>query len=188
MRLRSSLDQRQGERYRVGDAAGGVVEDEVQRTRAEAVPRWSRWFVRVFVGVFVLCGVAGIEAWPLTGFRLFSHLRHEQTVGWLRTWVGPDGSERPVDLTGLPQGYGSFVLVVTSFASRPKHEQDAMCRAWISGLARVDPTVQAMRVYRLDQSLAPRRDGRPATSPLKSLVFVCTDHGVVEPDRTGGGS
>ena len=164
------------------------MDDEVPEMRDETVPRWNRWFVRVFLGVFVLCGVAGVEAWPLTGFRLFSHLRHEQTVAWLRTAVGPEGDERPVDLTGLPEGYGSFVLVVKSFASQPKDEQDAMCRAWVSGLERVDPAVQAMRVYRLDHSLAPRRDGRPSTMPRKTLLFVCTDQGVAAPIAAGGGS
>jgi hypothetical protein len=166
----------------------GRVDEEVPAVRGDTVPRWSRWFVRVFLGLFVLCGVAGIEAWPLTGFRLFSHLRHEQAVGWLRTAVGPDGEEQPVDLTGLPQGYGSFVLVVTSFASRPKDEQDAMCRAWVSGLERVDPAVRAMRIYRLDRALGPRRNGRPAASPPKTLLFSCTDQGVAAPDQAGGGS
>ena len=33
-------------------------------------PRWARWFVGVFLGLFLLCGVAGFEAWPLTGWRL----------------------------------------------------------------------------------------------------------------------
>src|SRR5206468_2883631 len=43
----------------------------------DAVPRWAKWFVSLFLTAFVVCGVVGIEAWPLTGWRLFSHVRTE---------------------------------------------------------------------------------------------------------------
>lgn len=147
----------------------------------EAVPRRTRWFVRVFLVAFVVCGLAGIEAWPLSGFRLFSHLRHERTVGWTRVAIGPDGLEREVDLARLPSRYGSFVLAARSFGSRPKSEQDAMCKAWVSGLRGIDAEVDAMRVYRLDRSLLPRRDGRPAAKPARTLAFICTAAGVTGP-------
>ena len=26
-------------------------------------PRWARWFVAAYLAVFVVCGVAGLEAW-----------------------------------------------------------------------------------------------------------------------------
>jgi hypothetical protein len=143
----------------------------------EAIPRGVRWFVRAFLAAFILCGLAGIEAWPLTGFRLFSHLRHEQAVSWERTAVEAGGAERAITFAGLPDGYRSFVLLVSSFPSKPKEVRDAMCRAWVEGLRRLDRHAVAMRIYELDQSLVPRSDGRPASPPRRTLVVTCSDRG-----------
>jgi hypothetical protein len=48
----------------------------------EGTPRWAAWFVGLFLSAFVICAVGGIEAWPLTGWRLFSHLRYEHQTSW----------------------------------------------------------------------------------------------------------
>jgi hypothetical protein len=136
-----------------------------------------KWFVRAFLAAFIVCGLAGIEAWPLTGFRLFSHLRHEQAISWERTAVDGGGSERAITFAGLPDGYRSFVLLVTSFPSKPKDERDAMCRAWIEGLRQVDHGAVVMRIYELEQSLEPRSDGRPGSRPRRTLMVTCSDQG-----------
>jgi hypothetical protein len=133
--------------------------------------------MRAFLTAFIVCGLAGIEAWPLTGFRLFSHLRHEETVSWERSAVDADGRERAVTFAGLPDGYRSFVLVVKSFQASPKDQRDAMCRTWVDGLRRLDGGVRAMRVYEVDRSLLPRRDGHSAAEPKKRLVFTCSEAG-----------
>src|ERR671914_45223 len=38
-------------------------------------PRWARRFVAAYLAVFLVCGLAGFEAWPLTGWRLFADAR-----------------------------------------------------------------------------------------------------------------
>jgi hypothetical protein len=38
-------------------------------------PAWTRRFVAVFLAAFVVCGIFGLEAWPLTGWRLFADAR-----------------------------------------------------------------------------------------------------------------
>ena len=43
----------------------------------ERVQPWARPFVTTLLGAFVLCGLFGIEAWPLSGFRLFSAPRSD---------------------------------------------------------------------------------------------------------------
>jgi hypothetical protein len=143
-----------------------------------AVPRRTRWFVRAFLVAFIVCGLAGVEAWPFTGFRLFSHLRHEKTTTWERTVVVGGGDERAITFRGLPDGYRSFVLVVKSFDSKAKADQDDMCRDWIGGLRRVDPTVTGMRIYRLERSLLPRRQDHAAAPLTRTLVFTCSSQGV----------
>jgi hypothetical protein len=159
-----------------GVRGGGLEEDEGSLDDA-VVPRRTRWFVWAFLVAFVVCGLAGIEAWPLTGFRLFSHLRHVEAITWERTVIGPDGRERPITFARLPDGYRSFVLVVKTFPSKTKSEQDDMCRDWVTGLRGMDPAVTGMRVYRLDQSLLPRDGDRPAAPPARTLLFTCSDRG-----------
>jgi hypothetical protein len=158
-----------------GVRGGGLEKDE--GSLEEAVPRRTRWFVWAFLVAFVVCGLAGIEAWPLTGFRLFSHLRHEQATTWERTMIGSDGRERPITFARLSDGYRSFVLVVRSFPSKTKTERDGMCRDWVTGLRGLDQTVTGMRVYRLDQSLLPREGDRPAAPPARTLLFTCSEGG-----------
>jgi hypothetical protein len=153
---------------------------ETVGTAQDDVSRSVTWFVRVFLAAFLLCGLVGIEAWPLTGFRLFSHLRHERTISWERTVVEPDGRELAVTFAGLPDGYRSFVLVVKDFEGSPPASRDAMCRTWLQGLRRVRPEATLMRVYELDQSLLPRSGGRPASGPTRSLLFTCSPSGAVE--------
>ncbi|HKZ75754.1 MAG TPA: hypothetical protein VJ259_03740 [Actinomycetota bacterium] len=48
----------------------------------EDVPLRIRAVVAVFLSAFLVCGLAGVEAWPLSGFRLFSHLRTDRPEGW----------------------------------------------------------------------------------------------------------
>jgi hypothetical protein len=158
--------------------------DEDPGSRDDTVPRRVKWFVRAFLAAFIACGLAGIEAWPLTGFRLFSHLRRERSVSWERTAVDAQGLERAINFAGLPDGYRSFVLVATSFQGKPKDERDAMCRAWIEGLGRLDHGAVAMRIYELDLSLVPRGDGRPASKPQRRLVVTCSSEGA----STDGGA
>jgi len=156
--------------------------DQDPGSRDERVPRHVTWFVRAFLAAFIVCGLAGIEAWPLTGFRLFSHLRHEQAVSWERTAVDDRGLERAINFAGRPDGHGSFVLLVTSFPSKPRREQDAMCRAWVQGLRRLDHGAVAMRIYALDQPLVPRSGDRPASTPQRTLVVTCSDQGASAED------
>jgi hypothetical protein len=58
-----------------------------QRGTEDAAPRWARWFVTLFLVSFILCGAVEVEAWPLTVWRLFSHLRHEHQTQF-QAYVG----------------------------------------------------------------------------------------------------
>ncbi|HEX7147705.1 MAG TPA: hypothetical protein VF512_09355, partial [Actinomycetota bacterium] len=50
--------------------------------RQAPAPRWARWFVGAYLAVFVVCGVVGLEAWPLTGWRLFADARQARQPGF----------------------------------------------------------------------------------------------------------
>ncbi|MDQ4098050.1 MAG: hypothetical protein M3144_09310, partial [Actinomycetota bacterium] len=67
----------------------------------EGVSRPVRVFVVCFLGLFLSCGFLGIEAWPLTGFKLFSHVRGDGLPGWEAVSVGGAGRERLIDFASL---------------------------------------------------------------------------------------
>ena len=82
-------------------------------------PGWARRFVAAYLAVFLVCGLAGFEAWPLTGWRLFADARPARQPGFqavtvedlLEELVGEIYDEFDADSRGIqPQPDGSLVL------------------------------------------------------------------------------
>ncbi len=145
----------------------------IEETDAERPPGWARWFVGLFLAAFVVCGVAGIEAWPLTGWRLFSHLRHEHQTTWQAFAVDASGGETRVSFARLPAAYHGFTLIVSRFGSMPPGRRTETCRTWAGAVRASGEDVAALRIYRLDWNLVPREDGRPAVPPTRTLELEC---------------
>ncbi len=139
----------------------------------ERVPRWARWFVWSFLAAFAVCGVVGIEAWPLTGFRLFSHLRHYHQTGWQAFAVRPDGSEVWLPLSRFPGGYNGFPLVMKSFEARSPQERTQMCRAWTVAASGFEVDTLAIRIYTVTRRLEPRHGRRPMMAAKRALAYTC---------------
>jgi hypothetical protein len=117
----------------------------------------TRFFVWAFLAVFAVCGLAGIEAWPFSGFRLFSHVRTDQVAGWEVMAVDRDGGERPVVV-----GDRSWLHVAAGMEDLPDDERLAVCRAWVPG-AHVE-----VRVYRTWRPI----DGG-GSEPRRELRATC---------------
>jgi hypothetical protein len=149
---------------------------ETARPTIERAPRWARWFVWSFLAMFAICGVVGIEAWPFTGFRLFSHLRHERQIDWQAFAVHPDGREAWLPLSRFPGGYNGLPLVMKGFASRSPRERAEMCRAWSDAAHGLRGETVAIRIYEIDRRLEPRSGRRPMIAPKRTLVQTCADH------------
>ncbi|MGQ0670326.1 MAG: hypothetical protein ACT4PO_11740 [Actinomycetota bacterium] len=154
---------------RRGTAAGVISGDEAQP------PRWVRRSVPAFLAAFVVCGLAGIEAWPLSGFRLFSHLRYEHQVSWEAATVGPDGTESPIRFGLLPRAHRGFVLVMRDFPAASPQEKDAACRAWADAVRRTGRAVVAVRIYQIEWDLLPREEARAASPVKRTLLDTCAD-------------
>ena len=114
-----------------------------------SIPAATRWFVWIFLALFFVCAVARLEAWPLTGFRLFSHLRHPVEHTSIAMTVGADGQETPLWFTDLPRAYQGFTAIMASFRSLPAGIQLATCRAWLAEARRVRGPITALRIYSL---------------------------------------
>jgi hypothetical protein len=96
-----------------------------------------RLFVRGFLAAFLVAGLAGVEAWPFTGFRLFSHVRSEQVRGWQATTVDRSGVESPVRSSTMPIAYRGLQHVADGFAGLDGAGRLAVCRAWAGSAADV---------------------------------------------------
>ena len=111
--------------------------------------------------MFALTGLLGIEAWPFSGFRLFSQVRTETVASWEVTTVDAAGVERPVRMDGH-----SWLHVAAGMARLPEKERMAVCRAWASPAA--IGSVVEVRVYR---TWAPIRGSAPP--PRRELRASC---------------
>jgi hypothetical protein len=83
---------------------------------AGATEKGAPWFARPFVVAvprrpFGVSAVT-VEAWPLTSWRLFSHLRHDEQSSWQAFAVDGRGREVRYLVAGLGSGFHGFVFDV----------------------------------------------------------------------------
>ena len=141
-------------------------------------PRYARPFVAVFLVAIVACALATIEAWPLTAWELFSHLRTQDQTRWEATAVDADGVEHPYPLGSLPQGYRGFAFLMNGFATDSASRQAELCETWRTGAAELlGFEARAVRIYQLSSDLSDR-DGERGTPPDRTLTFICRPGGV----------
>ena len=129
-----------------------------------------RLFVGAFLGLFLITGLIGVEAWPLTGWSLYSRLRHGEQWGWQVLAIGPDGAERHIELQRLPAAYHGVIYALGGFAGRHPAERESTCRA-LGPAARaqypdaVEVAVDRVR-YRIPTD--PDRPPRPPTGRVRN--------------------
>ena len=129
----------------------------------------------LFLVAFAFCGLAKIEAWPLTGWRLFSQLRHERTTSWMAMGVDGAGAETKFSFGDLPAGYHWGASILSSFATRPAAEQTAVCDTWAEAARRGGVDVATIRIYRVERVVSDRVGRRGAPDEAATLVFTCGD-------------
>jgi hypothetical protein len=134
---------------------------------------WARPFVTVLLAAFVTCGALGIEAWPLSGFRLFSSPRSSVTTGWRMIALTPDGEQVPVNVSRFGPAYRGFGFVARSFDDLSAQERSAACRAWFKAAAAIGIDAAALQLVRVDQTLLPRDDEGPLAEPRHTIVSTC---------------
>jgi len=144
----------------------------------EAAPRLARPFVVLFLTLIVAAAIFTWEPWPITSFRLFSHLRADRQQGWAAT-VDVQGRETPLAVADLSSGLRGFSFRMAEFESASWSRRDEICRAWTAPLSEAEGRRGAeIRLYRTSWQLSQRIDGgeRPAP-PRRRLAFVCTPAG-----------
>jgi len=140
---------------------------EVEEVPASVSAR-TRRAVHLFLLVFALTGLAHLEVFPFSGFRLFSELRSDERVSWQLRAVDADGVESPIRLAELPVGYRNSTKLLPGFADLPADERDAVCEAWAGPARASGQDVVEVRVYEVVQGVRP-----DAPPPDRRLAYTC---------------
>ena len=88
----------------------------------EEVSSRTRHLLHAFLLVFAITGIAHLEVYPFSGFRLFSELRSDKRVGWQLLAVDDEGNEVPIHLEDLPLGYRQSARVIPGMDARSDDE------------------------------------------------------------------
>lgn len=141
------------------------------------LPLATRLSVYGFLAVFLITGLAGLEAWPLTGWKLFSQVRTARQVGWEAVTVDGAGRERAVPFATLPRGYRGGPHLFSAYRRFSTARIEESCRALIDAVQRKGGTAtKSLRVYRRVRRLrlASGSGGRPQVVPIsRDLLYEC---------------
>jgi hypothetical protein len=125
----------------------------------DAAPRSARWLVGTLLVLLLVPGLVGFDAWPLTGWRLFSRARGSEISpeadqpAWGISVVDRDGSVRAVSLEELPLAYRHAQWPMATLPDASTERRDAVCAALLEAVTQVAPTTVGLRITRDDPRL-----------------------------------
>lgn len=97
-------------------------------------PASARRFVAVLLALLLVPGVIGFDAWPLTGWRLFSADRGDRQTRWEISTVATDGSLAPFDLDELPIAYRNAEWILAELPDADDARREEVCQALLDGV------------------------------------------------------
>jgi hypothetical protein len=138
--------------------APGAVGADGPGDEPDAPPRSARVFVAVLFVLLLVPGLVGFDAWPLTGWRLFSLSRDADQTRWVLDAVDEDGGHRIVSLEELTLGYRHAEWPMAELPGASVERRDRVCEALLDAVRDVRPTTVRLVVSR-DHTRLVRRDG-----------------------------
>lgn len=139
----------------------------------DAVPSSARWLVGALFALLLVPGLIGFDAWPLTGWRLFSLARDETQTLWVLEAVDDDGSSRVVDLEELPLRYRHAEWPMAELPGASPERRQAVCEALLGPVVDVEPGTDELRIAR-DRARLEKRNGEWEVVDDLELVHTCT--------------
>lgn len=137
--------------------------------------------VKALVGLVLLLlvvpGVADVEAWPLTAWRLFSLSRGERQTEWVIDAVAPDGTARTVSLEELPLRYRHAAWPMAELPGASRAEREDVCQALLGATRDVVPDLVELRIVR-DRQRMVEQAGDWVVTHAPEVIHAC----VPEPD------
>lgn len=143
---------------------------------AAGVPRSARWFVAVLFALLLVPGVVGFDAWPLTGWRLFSLSRDESQNRWVVHAVDAGGDVAIVSLEELPLGYRHAEWPMADLPGASDERRQAVCRALADAVGEARPGTVEVRIAKDAQTLV-ERDGEWVLTHDPEVVATCPPAG-----------
>ncbi len=119
---------------------GHVTAGDPAPVELDDAPRSARVFVAVLFVLMLVPGVIGFDAWPLTGWRLFSLSRDADQTRWVLEAVDDGGGRRVVSLEELPLRYRHAEWPMSELPGASQARLDAVCEALLEAMVDVDPS------------------------------------------------
>lgn len=139
----------------------------------DGVPRAARVFVAVLFALLLVPGVIGFDAWPLTGWRLFSVSRDADQTRWVIEATDADRASRVVSLEELPLRYRHAEWPMAELPGASDERRDAVCRALLRPVLEVEPDTTELTIAR-DHARLVHRGGEWVTEHDLEPVHTCT--------------
>ena len=143
------------------------------RSEADEAPRSARILVGILFLLMLVPGVIGFDAWPLTGWRLFSLSRGAEQSFWVLEAVDADGDRRVVSLEELPLRYRHAAWPMAELRGASDDERDELCTALFNAVVDVHPDTDELVIARDDARLV-ERDGEWTTEHDLEPFHSCT--------------
>jgi hypothetical protein len=124
--------------------------------------------VHLFLLAFAITGIAHLELYPFSGFRLFSEVRGELRTSWELRAVDEQGEEIAIDVDDLPLGYRQAKRLIPTMGDLDSHERDELCDAWATPMREQGVDVVRVRIYRTVANVRP--DSAPG---VRELQYEC---------------
>ncbi|HEY8527197.1 MAG TPA: hypothetical protein VIL48_19670 [Acidimicrobiales bacterium] len=141
--------------------------------RFDTVPRAGRWLAGAVLVLLIVPGVLGLEAWPLTGWKLFSLSRDASQTAWVIEAVDAEGGSDTVDPEELPLGYRHAEWPMAELRTASDARRQAVCEALLGAVVDVEPGTVAVNILRDRQELV-ERDGEWVVTHDPEVVHTCT--------------
>jgi hypothetical protein len=137
------------------------------------VPRSARVFVAVLLVLLLVGPCGGVEAWPVTRWRLFSANRHATDTRWLVQSVAADGSATTVSLEELPLGYRHAEWPMADLPKQSEARRQEVCEALAPAVAKAHPGTAAVTLVKDEQELVQRSNDWQVIHHVTALT-TCT--------------
>jgi hypothetical protein len=138
----------------------------------DVVPRRARWFVGFLLLALVVPGVIGFEAWPLTGWRLFSLSRDDSQTAWVLEAVDGGGATQIVELEELPLRYRHAEWPMAELPGASAARQESVCQALLGAVVDVEPGTVALNITRDRQQMV-ERAGEWTVTHDPEVIHTC---------------
>ncbi|HZM32798.1 MAG TPA: hypothetical protein VFB77_20010 [Acidimicrobiales bacterium] len=135
-------------------------------------PRSARILVAVLLVLLLVPGLIGFDAWPLTGWRLFSLSRDAEQTRWVVEAVAEDGQRRVVSLEELPLRYRHAEWPMAELPGASAARRDAVCDALAGAVAAAVPGTVEVVIAR-DHARLVEEDGHWSTEHDVEPFHAC---------------